>query len=60
MFTLFCNVRSVKRSFHMTVGTVITCKAAVAWGPQQPLCTFTVFFIQIAIEEIQVAPPKVG
>eukprot|EP00253_Pinus_taeda_P032802 PITA_32802 len=31
-----------------TEGKVITCKAAVAWGPSQPL----------KIEEVQVAPPK--
>ncbi|OMP02786.1 Alcohol dehydrogenase superfamily, zinc-type [Corchorus olitorius] len=33
---------------HDTTGKVITCKAAVAWGPGQPL----------VIEEIQVAPPQ--
>ncbi|KAM7417240.1 hypothetical protein PAMA_017069 [Pampus argenteus] len=32
-----------------TTGQVITCKAAVAWGPGKPLC----------IEDVQVAPPKV-
>ncbi|KAM4810549.1 alcohol dehydrogenase 1-like [Rhinophrynus dorsalis] len=31
-----------------TAGKVIKCKAAVAWGPKQPL----------SIEEIEVAPPK--
>ncbi|XVF51193.1 hypothetical protein PTKIN_Ptkin04bG0164600 [Pterospermum kingtungense] len=31
-----------------TAGKVITCKAAVAWGPGQPL----------VIEEVQVAPPQ--
>ncbi|KAJ7519659.1 hypothetical protein O6H91_20G049200 [Diphasiastrum complanatum] len=33
-----------------TAGQVITCKAAVAWGPKQPL----------KIEEVQVAPPRHG
>ncbi|CAG8483727.1 27334_t:CDS:10 [Racocetra persica] len=33
-----------------TVGKTIRCKAAVAWGPAQPL----------SIEEIEVAPPKKG
>ncbi|CAG8616663.1 1089_t:CDS:10 [Ambispora leptoticha] len=33
-----------------TVGQVIKCKAAVAWGPTQPL----------SIEEVEVAPPKKG
>ncbi|KAJ7554847.1 hypothetical protein O6H91_05G012700 [Diphasiastrum complanatum] len=33
-----------------TTGQVITCKAAVAWGPKQPL----------KIEEVQVAPPGDG
>ncbi|CAB4401240.1 unnamed protein product [Rhizophagus irregularis] len=33
-----------------TAGQVIKCKAAVAWGPGQPLI----------IEEIEVAPPKKG
>lgn len=32
-----------------TVGKVITCKAAVAWGPND-----------VKIEEIEVAPPKAG
>lgn len=31
-----------------TAGKVLTCRAAVAWGPKQPL----------VIEEIQVDPPK--
>lgn len=34
----------------MTEGKVITCRAAVAWGPKEPL----------KIEEIQVEPPKSG
>lgn len=34
----------------MTVGSVITCKAAVAWAPKTPL----------VLEDIQVAPPKAG
>ena len=34
----------------MTLGTIITCKAAVAYGPNQPL----------VIETIQVEPPKKG
>ena len=33
-----------------TAGTVITCKAAVAWEAKKPL----------VIEEIQVDPPKAG
>jgi S-(hydroxymethyl)glutathione dehydrogenase/alcohol dehydrogenase len=33
-----------------TAGTVITCRAAVAWEPKKPL----------VIEEIQVAPPQAG
>ncbi len=32
------------------VGRVIKCKAAVAWGPKQPL----------DVTEIEVAPPKAG
>ena len=34
----------------MTEGKVITCRAAVSWGPKEPL----------KIEEIQVEPPKTG
>jgi NADPH:quinone reductase-like Zn-dependent oxidoreductase len=34
----------------MTEGQVITCKAAVAWKPNEPL----------SIEEIQVEPPREG
>lgn len=33
-----------------TVGQVIKCKAAVAWGPNQPL----------SVEEVEVQPPKAG
>ena len=33
-----------------TAGQVIKCKAAVAWGPKQPL----------DVTEIEVAPPKAG
>jgi Zn-dependent alcohol dehydrogenase len=33
-----------------TAGKVIKCKAAVAWGPKQPL----------DVTEIEVAPPKAG
>lgn len=33
-----------------TIGKVINCKAAVAWGPKQAL----------EVTEIQVAPPKAG
>lgn len=31
-----------------TIGKVITCKAAVCWGPGDPL----------KVEEVEVAPPK--
>ena len=31
-----------------TVGSVITCRAAVCWGPGEPL----------KVEEVEVAPPK--
>lgn len=42
-----------------TAGQVITCKAAVAWGPNQPLCkSIHVVFI-LAIEQVHVAPPQV-
>ena len=34
----------------MSVGKVITCKAAVAWAAKDPL----------TIEEIEVQPPKAG
>ena len=34
----------------MSEGKVITCRAAVAWKPQEPF----------KIEEIQVDPPKAG
>ena len=34
----------------MTAGQVITCKAAVAWKPKEPL----------SIEDIQVQAPKAG
>jgi len=34
----------------MTEGKVITCRAAVAWSPKEPL----------KIEEIQVEPPRSG
>lgn len=37
-------------AFAATAGQVITCKAAVAWGPKEPLKT----------ETIQVHPPKAG
>ncbi|XVF53183.1 hypothetical protein PTKIN_Ptkin05aG0080000 [Pterospermum kingtungense] len=42
--------KSFQSSFESadTAGKVITCKAAVAWGPRQPL----------VIEEVQVAPPQ--
>ncbi|KAI9207360.1 chaperonin 10-like protein [Polychytrium aggregatum] len=33
-----------------TAGKVITCRAAIAWAPKQPL----------SVEEVQVAPPKKG
>ncbi len=33
-----------------TQGQVIKCRAAVAWGPKQPL----------SIETVEVAPPKAG
>jgi S-(hydroxymethyl)glutathione dehydrogenase / alcohol dehydrogenase len=41
---------SLLASFAATAGKVITCKAAVAWAPKQPL----------SIELVHVAPPKEG
>lgn len=40
---------TTKEAFSMTA-EVIKCRAAVAWGPKQPL----------KIEEVEVAPPKAG